>query len=316
LTAELREKTLGDEEKKAAEENLASRITEVLAPTAETQEQIRRAMEPLLKFSQEYNNLSKRINSVFAENREQIARFMNGAEEIRKGFLQFAERVSETLPSQDVLEHWSRAIAQLERLEDVGFLPHSTMRSLMENENLDGAALSDAIEAHFREHWSEIEALFRKDIDGFDVDDEAKQTFREALAAHGNGHYRAVCRLLFPEFERIARDEIHNGELNGIGSQPGLKEFVDALGLSTVSKLGGLRVLPLMEVLLDHLYLNVRKPAQVEKFRNDPIPNRHACLHGILVYNTAKNSINMLIMADFIYRIVGILKQSRDGSPK
>lgn len=42
--------------------------------------------------------------------------------------------------------------------------------------------------------------------------------------------------------------------------------------------------------------------------RNTPAPNRHAALHGFLPYDTAKNSINMLVMADFLFQVICALK--------
>jgi hypothetical protein len=45
------------------------------------------------------------------------------------------------------------------------------------------------------------------------VDDVAQATFIEALEAHGLGLYRVAPRLLFPEIERLARNEFRAGRV-------------------------------------------------------------------------------------------------------
>ena len=75
----------------------------------------------------------------------------------------------------------------------------------------------------------------RRDIEsrntGYDVDEEAKATVREALAAHEACFYRSVCRVLMPEIERVARTELHDGRLESITSQRRLRELAGKLPL-------------------------------------------------------------------------------------
>jgi hypothetical protein len=60
-----------------------------------------------------------------------------------------------------------------------------------------------------------------------------------------------------------------------------------------------------------HLYKRVKKPDEVERAQADAVPNRHASLHGIVVYNTAKSSLNALIMTDFIFHLISQIKSLR-----
>ena len=101
----------------------------------------------------------------------------------------------------------------------------------------------------------------------------------------------AAC--FFPEFERITRYDLHGGKLKGLASLREFRQLVSDMGISTARKLGGMSIFGLLEFLLDHLYTRAEEPEQVEQIKNDPIPNRNACLHGILSYNTQKNSINI-----------------------
>jgi hypothetical protein len=57
----------------------------------------------------------------------------------------------------------------------------------------------------------------------FDIDDEAKASLVEALEAHQNGHYRAVCRPLLPEIERAARVELAHLTPAAFGKMTGLQ---------------------------------------------------------------------------------------------
>lgn len=301
-----------NDDKKAAQERLQKQIVEALGPSQEVQEQFRQTMEPILKLQREYVQAVRGINTAIAQNQEKILGFMNGVQNAARSFTRIAQEAVKLLPPPEVLQRLAIAHSQRTRLDEAGFLPHKTMISIVEDKELKGENLSEAIEEHFRSQWTKIEEIFLADINGFDVDDEAKETFREALAAHRVGHYRSVCRLLFPEFERIIRYEVLDGQLKGLASQRKFRELAGGLGLSEAQKLGGMTVISLFDNLMDHMYLRAEEPEQVEAIRHDPIPNRNACLHGILVYNTAKNSINMLVMADFIYRIIGILKEPEE----
>ena len=40
-----------------------------------------------------------------------------------------------------------------------------------------------------------------------------------------------------------------------------------------------------------------------DRFEKHPIPNRHAAMHGLVPYPTHKHSLNMLILADYVFRV-------------
>src|SRR5689334_2284827 len=48
---------------------------------------------------------------------------------------------------------------------------------------------------------------------------DTKALFGQALDAHGHGLYRLAARSLFPEVERLAREELHAGAMDDIASQ-------------------------------------------------------------------------------------------------
>lgn len=49
--------------------------------------------------------------------------------------------------------------------------------------------------------------------------------------------------------------------------------------------------------------------SEVQRYRADTVPNRHAALHGIVSYNTQQTRLNAIIMADFIFHMVSQLKK-------
>jgi hypothetical protein len=235
---------------------------------ARIREQVRELLEPAARIQEAFSPLLKDISNFIDQNREQILAFTAGIARFQK------QAVISLQPYLPALEAWAKATAKSKRLREAGFLPHSTTLPFADDETLEVAALSAAIETHYRTNWPEIAKVFSDTIETYAVDDEAKDTFREALAAHANGHYRSVCRVLFPEFERITRYDLHSGQLKGLASQRPFRVLVNDLGASYIRKLGGLNLYELLEVLLDHLYVRVEEMAAVERFRGDPIPNR------------------------------------------
>ena len=141
----------------------------------------------------------------------------------------------------------------------------------------------------------------------YDIDDEATATFVEALNAHEPGFYRSVCRVLMPEIERVSRVELHGDRLYRITSQPLMRELAGQLPISTVEP-GGFLGLNLFRRLSEHLYEHVDDEDSRRRFAEDPVPNRHTAVHGLVVYSSMQNSLNAVFMADFIFQVIGLLK--------
>jgi len=199
-------------------------------------------------------------------------------------------------------------MARCEWIEEAGWLPHYTAPS----EKIDEAggdieALDAALARHYAEHWPEVEAALLEHLEGYAVDDQAKDAFRQALQLHAQGAHTFCIRGLFPEIERIARLELHGGALLQIASLHELRKAAAALGPWETDP-GGWPGLRLYSKLARHLYARVTTPEELEVVAKDPVPNRHAALHGLLAYSEPKNSINLLIMADFIFQVFTALK--------
>jgi hypothetical protein len=199
--------------------------------------------------------------------------------------------------------------AQCDRLEALGWLPHSNSPySLVENEAEDLDATDRRIGAYYEDRWQEMGSALIAGIEHCDLDDEAKATFAEAVSAHGSGYYRCSPRLLFPEVERVSRKEIHGGALDKMASQPRLLEAIGSLTPGEMSSTGvaGLRF---YRKLTEHLYTHMKNEVAIGSAMADPVPNRHAALHGIVSYSSAKSSLNSILVADYLLRAIATLKQ-------
>lgn len=195
------------------------------------------------------------------------------------------------------------------RVKGAGWLPHYTTPFEALTNASEPADIDDVLGRHYAENWASVREQFEGHIARYEIDEEAKALFREALDAHSSGYYRLVPRSLFPEIERVARIELHEGRIEKITSQKRLIELSGKLSLHDVEP-SGLRGWSLFEYLRQHLYHHVTSEEQLQKVANDSVPNRHATLHGLRTYGSVANSINSLIVTDFIFQVVSALKRA------
>lgn len=221
-------------------------------------------------------------------------------------------------PFADVFRRIAEEGRRAKLADSTGWLPHSsTPFGALDPNTVDRPTAAGIIEAHYRDNWDAVETQFRTHLEGYDIDEEAKETFDEALRAHRAGLYRAVPRLLFPEIERVVAVEFYDGK----HSEPSAdgKKMLGITSLKTIRS--GARDLPASDVLAydfgmqlferleTHLYEKVgEEPDAVARFAADPVPNRHASLHGIVSYRSSQYSVNTLIMNDFVFHLVSRMK--------
>ena len=94
----------------------------------------------------------------------------------------------------------------IEAFDKTGWLPyHSAPVQFVEECGADVQLLETRLSEYYRTHWDHIRQDIESRLDHYNIDEEAKATFREALSAHSTGYYRCVVRLLFPEIERMFR---------------------------------------------------------------------------------------------------------------
>lgn len=189
------------------------------------------------------------------------------------------------------------------RLAKVGWLPHyTTPFELVLKAEPD--KLSDQLEEYYGHEWGQASEAILGRLDRYEIDPEAKAAFREALNAHGHGLYRSSCRVLFPEIERVLWVKVHGADWKQqITSQKNfialVKEFPAGITLTDPW------AYELYQKLSDHIYVKAEECNQ-ERFNS--IPNRHAAVHGRIVYSSLKHSVNTIIMADYVFAVISAAK--------
>jgi len=205
-------------------------------------------------------------------------------------------------------EAFTKKDCQCDRLDDAGWLPHSASPwHLLDDEGLCGDQLNAAVETYYQQDWPSVRATFEAAIVTYSIDEEAKATFREALAAHESGLFRCVARTIFPEIERVSRAEIHKGAMDKMASQPKLQAAISDLSLPDLAY-DGILGMRLYEKLVDHMYVSIPTPEMLASVAADPVPNRHATVHGYAAYNTLRHSMNALIIAEYLFHAITIIK--------
>ena len=195
--------------------------------------------------------------------------------------------------------------------EKSGWLPYGVVpfgRFLRECGGETDAFVAE-VSTFYENNWQVIVSDIETQVPAYDLDDEAKEAFLEALTAHGHGLYRCVCRLMAPEIERVIREEWLG--ITGIKTvnQKLFEQAVNKKFLEDFLVDG-----PCDWVLfgrLRHMFEWVQDRAQIE---GEPIPNRHAVTHGWVAYSSMQDSLNTIICADYIFRLITSFKKMNVGA--
>jgi hypothetical protein len=224
----------------------------------------------------------------------------------------FGEILNNLTKVMEPLARLSAEFKKHDRIEQQGWLVHRTTPiGLLHDSGVDDAEISDHIEAHYRQNWHSIRKDFTISIESYAIDHEAKDTFLEALDAHEAGLFRLVPRGIFPEIERVVRIEIHGGSMDKMASLGGLRKEAEELGIGEFAE-DVIRGVMFYKKFDEYVYANATTPEMIAKIAVDPMPNRHATVHGYASYRSFQNSINALCFADYLFRLVDTIKRSID----
>lgn len=223
-------------------------------------------------------------------------------------FVQELARISQAIaPYVQAIAPYIESFARYNKFVDsvgsTGWLPYHTVSiDYVEECGNDMPLLEHRLSTFYKTNWDNIRQDIESRLAGYHISEEAKSTFREALSAHEMGHYRCVCRVLFPEIDRAFRVHFFDDKAERISSAT----MLDRLNRNTSLE----NCMPreaygwiLFERLIHHLFEQVDNENRT-KFERDFVPNRHAALHGLVAYSTHKHSMNMIIMADYIFQIL------------
>lgn len=206
-------------------------------------------------------------------------------------------------------------LKKAELIEEAGWLPHYTSPFDKIDIEDDKAAIGILLTRHYSENWPAVKSKIITKLAAYDFDDEAKEMFLEALNLHEAGHYRAVVHLVFPEIERVARKDFYSGKMKGFASLKEVQEAVmESYYLPTFES--HQYALSLYSRIVSHLYQHVDNDDDIERCKNDPVPNRHATIHGYVAYTAENHSFNAIVMAETMLSVIADLKNAKnsDGS--
>ncbi|MXX18160.1 MAG: hypothetical protein F4X03_12985 [Dehalococcoidia bacterium] len=188
--------------------------------------------------------------------------------------------------------------------EASGWLPYRTvpMEQLLSDADSDMGAVGERVDAYYRTHAMDIVRDVEAQMASYEVDGEALATLSEALRAHEYGLYRASCRVLLPELERVIREDWLG--IKGV-------RVLSQRALATRAKSKRSRLDDLPDEAGDLLlfgWIHTYVFARFDTHATSLIPNRHAAAHGWAVYASEQDSLNTIVCADYVYRAVTLLK--------
>ena len=215
-----------------------------------------------------------------------------------------AEAVAEAMerfrPHVEAIIDWHRIV---DTLDAVDWLPYRSVPfHYVEECGEDLALWNSRLADHYRTRWTDIRDDMESRLGDYHIDEEARAAFREAFAAHEAGLYRCVCRLLFPEIERMIG-------AGNVGSKKMLEELTGTGDLADFAFKEPFDYV-LFRRLVHHAYAGVKTEDERAGFGRNPVPNRHAAMHGLVAYSARKHSMNMLILTDYVFRILPPLEDS------
>ncbi|AFO90415.1 hypothetical protein D1822_03400 [Phaeobacter inhibens] len=190
--------------------------------------------------------------------------------------------------------------------ETSGLLPHATTPWQQFSED-NPALFGPAVVDFYKDSWDAVEAKFRFDLEEYDVSDEAKRAMLDALTCHRHELFRSVVLTLLPYVEMEFRKAFQIEVGGNAASLQELRSMVWKMPAGIV--LSHAAPMDLFEILNAHLYDKVKTAEDLSRFQADQIPNRHAAIHGLIEYKSHQNSMNTLILADYVFFIISQLRK-------
>ncbi len=151
-------------------------------------------------------------------------------DEVNRSFKPLFSRVQSVLEAarpiaSEIIQQLDELDLSTEVLSRAGWLPHYTTPFGEITVDMGTEAVRNKILEYYAVNWGAVRSEIETRLANYNIDDEAKETLREALYAHEAKLYRCVVRVLFPEVERALRTML----LDDITKRIGYKELVEKL---------------------------------------------------------------------------------------
>ena len=190
--------------------------------------------------------------------------------------------------------------------KQLGWVIHHTLPLTLLEETPE-EDLDEAILNYYQAEWPTIRRTLELDTDSYLIDEDSKEIMKQALAGHEAGLYRLIPRAILPEIETLIRKELHQGKPQPLNMTEEVRIFGEipaSFSRGLASGLSG------YEALAQTLYKHVKTESDQMKVAANPIPNRHATIHGLVAYAGEKTSLNSIFLADFVFDIFTKIKRS------
>ena len=202
-------------------------------------------------------------------------------------------------------------ILEAERLNEIGWFPHTTFPRHLLKRKIEDSKLDDLILGYYRDNWATVRQVVEEELSACHVEGDIKKTLREALQAHQQGLYSLVPSSLFPAIERAVRVRLCANGFGNIAVKEQLEGWIGNLPLSMLP-CGAFGYAGLSQ-LSHHLYETIYSEATRKRFVAASVPNRHAAIHGLVAYSSEKSSLNAIFVAVFVFQALTV---STPGVPR
>ena len=192
---------------------------------------------------------------------------------------------------------------------ELGWVIHNTLpEHILDYESEE--TLDEAIMDYYRSEWHEVRREIEKRTRTYFIDQDSKETMKQALQAHESSLYRLVPRSLVIEIERATRIHLNERMVErGISIKNKIISGVNDLPISSLNGLSAGMIQ--YETLEGHLYEQIENESDRIDFEENSIPNRHAAVHGLVPYSTEKSSLNSIFLADFVFHVITEMKRDK-----
>ena len=292
---------------------ISGAIAQSFAPLAERQLAISGAI------AQSFAPLAERqlaISGAIAQSFAPLAerhRLLSGVITRSPGLTSFSRAVAGIVRSAELTSLLSRKFSETlapfrekDQFEEAEWFPHSTFPRHLLNWNGHEAYSDEIVLTYYRENWTTVSQVIEKELSECHVDMDVKEAVRQALIAHENGLYQLVPPSLFTAIERAVRVCLYDDKVGHISVRDRLVNLAGKLPISILPD--GLLGFVGFTQLSHHLYENIHTDNVRERFLGASIPNRHAAIHGLVIYSTEKHSLNTIFVAMYVFRILTVLK--------
>ena len=240
-------------------------------------------------------------------------RLLSGVITRSPGLTSFSRAVAGIVRSAELTSLLSRKFSETlapfrekDQFEEAEWFPHSTFPRHLLNWNGHEAYSDEIVLTYYRENWTTVSQVIEKELSECHVDMDVKEAVRQALIAHENGLYQLVPPSLFTAIERAVRVCLYDDKVGHISVRDRLVNLAGKLPISILPD--GLLGFVGFTQLSHHLYENIHTDNVRERFLGASIPNRHAAIHGLVIYSTEKHSLNTIFVAMYVFRILTVLK--------